>query len=66
MSNKRIRLLAKIMEEERLFKMAQGIEQDTGEIDKETADRMAQEIFDQLFQEEVDRILQEEISESLE
>jgi hypothetical protein len=54
MSN-RIKLLNKLMETERLHKIAQQTTVD-GEIDKTTADQLADKVFDQLFQEMVQEI----------
>ncbi len=58
MTNKRMELLAKFLEEENLHKMAQEVGNEPGEIDQATADRMAKDIFDKLFDEELNKILQ--------
>jgi hypothetical protein len=57
MTNKRMEVLAKILEEEQLFKLAQTVGDGQGEIDKETADKLAQEIADKLLQEELAKLL---------
>lgn len=53
--SKRMRLLAKILEEEKLQKMAQDATIEgtgtMGEVDPAAADQMADQIFDQLFDE---------------
>ena len=50
-------LLAKILEEEQLHKMAQEVGAGEGqEVDQATADRLAKEIFDKLFDEEMSKI----------
>lgn len=56
MSNRRLKLLTKILEEERLLKMAQDATL-PNEIDQATADQMAEQIFDQLFDETVKEAL---------
>lgn len=57
MTNKKMTLLAKILEEEKLHKMAQEAGGPEGEVvDQATADRLAQEIFDKLFDEELSKI----------
>lgn len=57
MSSKRMQVLAKIMEEEKLFKLAQEAGANMGEVDKATADRLAEEIAAKLLQEELDKLL---------
>lgn len=52
MTNPRMKLLAKLLEEEKLQKMAQDATvEGVDEIDPATADQMADQIFDQLFDE---------------
>lgn len=50
MTNKRITLLARMLEEEKLRKMAQDATVE-GDVDPVQADQMAEQIFDQLFDE---------------
>jgi hypothetical protein len=57
MSSKRMQILAKIMEEEKLYKLAQEAGASMGEVDQATADRLAQEIADKLLQDELDKLL---------
>jgi hypothetical protein len=57
MTTKRIEILAKILEEEKLFKLAQEAGANMGEVDKTTADRLAEEIAAKLIQDELDRLL---------
>jgi hypothetical protein len=52
MTTKRMTLLAKMIEDEKIRKMAQDATAE-GEIDPATADQMAEQIFDQLFDETV-------------
>lgn len=59
MSNRRLKLLAKILEEEKLLKMAQDASS-PDEIDQATADQMADQIFNQLFDEAVKEALKAE------
>lgn len=48
MTSPRIKLLEKMLEEEKLLKMAQDATVE-GEVDQATADQLADQIFDQLF-----------------
>lgn len=57
MPSKRMQVLAKLMEEEKLFKLAQEAGANMGEVDKANADRLAQEIADKLVQDELDKLL---------
>lgn len=50
MTTPRIRFLEKMLEEEKLLKMAQDATIE-GEVDPAAADQMADQIFDQLFDE---------------
>jgi hypothetical protein len=50
MTTPRIKLLEKMLEEERLLKMAQDATVE-GDVDQSTADQLADQIFDQLFDE---------------
>lgn len=47
--SKRIDALNKILEQEKLLKMAQEVGQTISEVDESTADRLAEEIFEKLF-----------------
>jgi hypothetical protein len=59
MVNKKLTLLAKILEEEQLHKMAQEAGVPEGEVvDEATADRLAQEIFNKLYDEELKKLIQ--------
>lgn len=42
-------ILNRLLEKEKLLKIAQEIEHNEGEVDKATADQMAEEIFSKLF-----------------
>jgi hypothetical protein len=56
--SKRLELLAKLMEAETLYKIAQEVGTQPDEIDEATADQLAQDIFNQLFIQEVQEIIQ--------
>lgn len=59
--NKRMTLLAKILEEEKLQKLAQeATVEGVGEVDPATADQMADQIFDQLFDETLREALKDQ------
>jgi hypothetical protein len=52
--NKRMKLLTKILEQEKLQRLAQAATvEGEGEVDPTTADQMAEQIFDQLFDQTV-------------
>lgn len=51
-------ILSQIIEESKIQKIAQEVGNQPGEIDKETADKLAEEIFDQLYKEELQKLLQ--------
>jgi len=48
MNNKRMTLLTKMLEQEKLYKLAQEVGKDQI-VDATTADKLADDIFDQLF-----------------
>jgi hypothetical protein len=52
MTTKRMTLLAKILEEEKIYKKAQEATIE-GDVDPAAADQMAEQIFDQLFDETI-------------
>ena len=58
MTNPKIKLLEKILEEESIHKLAQQTNVE-GEIDQATADQLADQIFDQLFDETINEALKE-------
>jgi len=53
MTNKKISILSKILEAEKIYKMAQEVGAGEKEIDQATADKLANDIFDQLFNDEL-------------
>jgi len=53
---KRMELLARMLEEQNLYKMAQEVASGPEEVDEATADRMAKDIFDQLFDAELQKL----------
>lgn len=57
MTNKRLEIIAEIIEEAQLRKMAQDVGNQPGEIDKATADKLAEDIFEQLYNEELQKLL---------
>lgn len=57
MDKKRITVLAKILEEEKLQKMAQEVGAGENNIDETTADKLAHDIFNQLFDDEINKII---------
>lgn len=59
MTTPRIKLLEKLLEEEKLLKMAQDASIE-GEIDPAAADQMADQIFDQLFDETLKEALKDQ------
>jgi hypothetical protein len=58
MNNKKISTLVKILEDEKILKMAQEVGAGSNEIDETTADNLAHQIFDQLFDEELKKLIQ--------
>lgn len=58
MPTKRMTMLAKILEEERLHKIAQEAvaPEIGGEVSQDEADKLAEQIFDQLFEESIQDI----------
>jgi hypothetical protein len=57
MTNKRISILSKLIENDKIIKIAQEVGSGEGEIDKTTADRLAEEVFDKLFDDELKRVI---------
>lgn len=57
MSNKRLEILAQIVEDEKIRKMAQEAGAGPDEVDQATADQLAQDIFEKLFNEEMNKIV---------
>lgn len=58
MTNKRLEVLAQIVEDEKIRKMAQEVGAGMDEVDQGTADKLAQDIFDKLFEEELAKLIQ--------
>jgi uncharacterized protein Yka (UPF0111/DUF47 family) len=57
MTSKKISTLIKLLDDEKILKMAQEIGAGEGEIDQVAADKMADQIFDQLFDDELKKLI---------
>jgi len=54
MNQRRIKLLSKVIEAQKLNKLAQQLEENS--VDKSEADKLADQVFDQIFDEMVETI----------
>lgn len=59
MSNKKISILTRLLEQEKLSKEAQVLENAEPQVDQNTADKMANEIFNKIFDDEYQKMINE-------